>query len=381
MKYVKLVDFLDHNEGALLNEWELRVRSKLSASEATASLVLRDHLVKLIDDLKGYLYELSLGGGESSRVRGYLNAAVEDFEIHGRERAATRNYAEDQVMWEIIILRRVIMEGLTGNRQIDADLSESLNRFFEELYCSAIAAFSESIKHTQRKIIASLVHDIRNPLSTIEGSCQLLERKKLPEDTKRLILAMQYGVRRVSAILTEVLDSANIEAGKGLNFVFRECNFTEQIAILTRESEMVYGSRFKYEINSPSKEIRAILDPAMVVRLLENLISNAFKHGSSEGDVNLKIEDRNDELVMTVHNWGKPIPADKREEIFEYLSTTKGGSAEKKGWGIGLSMAKATAEGHKGSVQIESDQKKGTSFILTLPKFSRKPEETLTIII
>ena len=143
---------------------------------------------------------------------------------------------------------------------------------------------------------------------------------------------------------------------------------------------MVYGSRFKYEIDPPSKEIRGVFDSAMLVRLLENLISNGFKHGSPDGEVTLKIEDRRDELVMIVHNWGRPIPADKREEIFEYLSTTKGGG-ERKSWGIGLSMAKATAEGHKGNVRIESTQTEGTSFILTLPKFARKPEETLTIII
>src|SRR5690606_33114144 len=126
-------------------------------------------------------------------------------------------------------------------------------------------------------------------------------RSNLPEDSGRLLLAMRYGARRVGAILTEVLDLANIEAGKGLNFIFKEWNFLKDLEILKRESEMVYGSRFKYKIVPPVKEIRAVLDPAMLVRLLENLISNGFKHGHPDTDVTLKVEDRPEELVITVH--------------------------------------------------------------------------------
>lgn len=380
MKYAKLAAFLDQNEKALIDEWELRVRSELSAAEGTPSLVLRNHLAKLIEDLKGYLHEFSLGAHDTSQVS-YLRSAISVFEIHGRERAATPDYAENQLIWEIVLLRRVIMEGLRDAEDVDAELAECLTRFFEELMSAAVATFSASIKETQRRVITSLVHDIRSPLSTIHGSSELLERSQIPEDSKRLLRAMQYGIRRVGAILTEVLDSADIEAGKGLNFTFMKYDVVDELAILKRESEMVYGHRFKCEIDPPADEIMAVLDPAMLVRLLENLISNGFKHGRRDGCVTLRVENRDDELILSVHNWGEPIPKEKQDEIFDYLSTTKGGSAEKKGWGIGLSLAKAIAEGHKGTVRVESTQKKGTTFTLTLPKHARKPGESLTIIL
>jgi signal transduction histidine kinase len=372
-------NYLQNHETAIINQWELRVRSELEAAEQASSLVLRNHLARLMGDVREYLRRTS-SSDRLEEAGDAFNASISVFEKHGRERATTDNYDEDQLIWECVLLRRVVVDELLKNNLANMVIVERITRFFETVAWAAVSSFSESIKATHKKIIASLVHDIRNPLSAIGGSTHLLAHKNPDGQAQELLQSARQGLHRIGSILNEVLDNANIEAGSGLHFVFEECDFLEDLEVIRKETEAIYGSRFKYEVDAPSGHMKAVLDSALLVRLLENLIANAFKHGSHNGSVLLSAHDETDRLKLCVHNTGEPIPQEKQKRIFDFLNTTKG-SAGGKSYGIGLALAKATAEGHKGAVQLESTKDKGTTFTLIIPKFAHKPSETLTMIL
>ncbi len=378
MKAAELAaNYLQKHEAAIINQWELQARSELEAAQKAPSLVLRNHLGKLMENIQEYVRETS-PSGHLEETDDVLDSAIKVFEKHGRERATTDNYDEDQLIWESVLLRRVVIDELLKNKLANEVIVERITRFLETVEWAAVSSFSESIKATHKKIIASLVHDIRNPLSAIGGCIHLLAHKDPNEETKELLQAAQKGFLRINSILNEVLDNAIIESGSGLHFSFEECDFLQDLDVLCKETRAVYGHRFKCEIKAPFGHVKAVMDSALLVRLLENMIANAFKHGSHDGPVTFSAHDETAHFKLCVHNTGEPIPKEKQKRIFDFFSTTKG-SAGGKSYGIGLALAKATAEGHKGVVQLESSADTGTTFSLIIPKFVHRPGETLTM--
>jgi signal transduction histidine kinase len=103
-------------------------------------------------------------------------------------------------------------------------------------------------------------------------------------------------------------------------------------------------------------------------RALENLISNAFKYGDG-GLVTVRAQAAQGRLMLSVHNTGNPIAADRLDRIFEYLWREVDGKTNKatQGWGIGLPFARSVAEGHGGSIAVDSGPDTGTTFLIDVP--------------
>lgn len=100
-------------------------------------------------------------------------------------------------------------------------------------------------------------------------------------------------------------------------------------------------------------------------RALENLLTNAIKYRDGK-QVRIKADAILGRLMLSVHNGGKPIAEDQRERIFDYLRREGEGKLGV-GWGIGLPFVRSVAEGHGGSVAVDSAAGRGTTFIIDIP--------------
>ena len=110
-------------------------------------------------------------------------------------------------------------------------------------------------------------------------------------------------------------------------------------------------------------ELRFPYDPQKVQRAFTNMIKNALEH--DPGDVTVRVVDEGDEVSVNVQNWGSPIPADRLQTIFEKFNTTK---RDRKGTGLGTTIAKIFVEAHGGRVTAVSSEEEGTTFSAILPK-------------
>ncbi|UJH93015.1 ATP-binding protein [Antarcticibacterium sp. 1MA-6-2] len=103
-------------------------------------------------------------------------------------------------------------------------------------------------------------------------------------------------------------------------------------------------------------------------------MTNAVKYGASDKPITVSIKNDNEKVILQVHNFGNPISPENREEIFNFLNRLDCESgSELQSWGIGLTFVKMAAEAHGGHVELESDEEKGTTFSVILPKHSNKP--------
>ena len=114
-----------------------------------------------------------------------------------------------------------------------------------------------------------------------------------------------------------------------------------------------------------------------------NLIANAVKFGYENSPVTVNLEDMGERVRITVHDRGDPIAAKDMHNIFTFFSsgTKNPKDAEKKGWGLGLSLIKSIAKHHGGEAIIESSAETGTTIGMTLKKDFHRPGDTLSVLI
>jgi signal transduction histidine kinase len=95
---------------------------------------------------------------------------------------------------------------------------------------------------------------------------------------------------------------------------------------------------------------------------------NAVKYGAHGTPITLTLQQTETHISLTIHNEGNPIALDAQSILFQQFRRTSA-AEDQTGWGLGLFLAKSITEAHQGTIEVESAQGKGTSFIVKLPKF------------
>jgi signal transduction histidine kinase len=276
-------------------------------------------------------------------------------------------FRADQLILEYQLFRDAICE---ASRQHDVRFSNDEWRVIEVSIDSAVRdavrEFSLIHEGMRERLAATLSHDMRNPLSLILAGTQLIARSPDIEVARRMAAKIEIGARRIEGMLTQLVDALTFESVIKLPMVLSEFDVIELLHTVAQE----------FNVASADK-IAVLSQPPMVGywcrnslhRALENLVTNALKYGDGEL-VRLKADIMRGRLILSVHNSGNAIAADQRERIFEYLRREGEGNMAQ-GWGIGLPFVRSVAEGHGGSVAVDSSAASGTTFIIDIPQDCR----------
>jgi two-component system, OmpR family, sensor kinase len=269
----------------------------------------------------------------------------------------------------------------TCRRLASGDLGERVNLPDRRDEVGQLAAafddMAERIEATfaaQKRFTADAAHELRTPLTALGGSLEVLARgsKNDPESFDRLIQGMHREVLRLGRLSEQLLDMSRLEAPIALNYqdirlkrFFEE--FESQAGHLARERDL------EIEEGPPDTTLHA--DPDTVKQALFNLADNAAQHTPPGGKINLGWRENNGSVEVWVADDGEGIPPDDIPHIFEpFYRGDRSRSRRRGGTGLGLALVRNIAESHGGEVRVESEEGRGTRFILAVPKEPRFPE-------
>jgi len=256
----------------------------------------------------------------------------------------------------------------------------------------------KEIDSMKSRFFANISHEFRTPLTLIMGPLQKMIGKAAGNTDKQELTMMQRNVRRLQQLINQLLDLSKLEAGR-MQLQCSEMNIVEWGRMHVQSFESLARQRkinFIFEQEQP--EIICFFDPEKMARVLNNLLSNAFKFTGKGGVISVKVcspqsaissrqsavtgdltEDCKDQCVgIKISDTGPGIPAEKLPHIFDRFYQTDGSQTRKhEGTGIGLALVKELVELHHGSITVESIESKGTTFSIVLPlgKEHLKPEE------
>jgi signal transduction histidine kinase len=356
-------DRLKQNALRIMQIWEKRARDLVGASIHHESLVLQNSLPLYLNQL---VDELST---EIDRTPARIKAdRIESDRIgkqHGRERAGYADYSISELIFEYHILRQVIFEVLEEEAPLEMRERDIIINSIEQAVNDAATQFSQTLRDIQELFMVTLTHDLRGSINTVKLGTQLILRRLERGDSHLEVAArMISAIDRMDSMIQNLLDASRLRAGQSLKLEFAECDLDRLIQDLVEDLRFTYGERFIIVSDSP---VRIYCSHKEIRRVIENLAINAVKYGTPNTPITLAIEQTKTHINLTVHNEGNPIAPDAQSILFQQFRRTISAN-EQTGWGLGLFLAKRITEAHQGTIEVESTEAKGTSFIIKLPK-------------
>lgn len=262
--------------------------------------------------------------------------------------------------------RRMPLESPDGNKLL---LSISTNIDKVKHYQQE----SEKALKLRTEFFSVMSHEIKTPLNALMGMAELLIKRKPRKDQFKLLQTIHFSARNLVALVNDVLDFSKIEAGMSEldddNVNLYE--LLEHIRLSYRPKAAAKKVDLKLKIDE--KVPRFIKgDVIKLSQIFNNLVSNAVKFtekGSVEIKVGLKEEtDQLSHIKFVVKDTGMGIPSDKQSMVFEpFKQALKSTSRMYGGTGLGLSIVKNLVALHNGTIDVKSEEGKGTAFSVILP--------------
>jgi PAS domain S-box-containing protein len=261
-----------------------------------------------------------------------------------------------------------VAEDVTRRRQAEVALQVALDR--ERQAVEELTA----LDRTKSDFVSSVSHELRTPLASVLGYAEMLEDGAAGDLTERqleLVGRVDRNGRRLLSLIEDLLLNSRIEAGR-LRLEPRRCDLSDVVASAWTSVATVTSQReLARDIDVSPRPLWVEGDPAALERMVTNLLSNAVKFTPDGGRVSLAAhpDDRDPGTVrLVVSDSGMGIPPADHERVFaRFFRSSAANERAIQGSGLGLSIVRAIAEGHGGSVAVESAPDAGSTFTVTLP--------------
>ncbi|TVQ62814.1 MAG: PAS domain S-box protein [Spirulina sp. DLM2.Bin59] len=269
--------------------------------------------------------------------------------------------------------------------------SVAINWYGKRAYLLSLMDITErkAIEQMKDEFISIASHELRTPLTSIRGSLGLLATGRLGQLSDKGQQMLEIAVNntdRLTRLLNDILDLERIESGR-IKIIKRRCDALEliqqaaQAMVSMAEQNQItlclecdqqrfatYPPPERTVAGEPPFPIYVWVDPDQILQTLTNLISNAIKFSERDRGIWINVTPHPDQVIFSVHDQGRGIPADKCEAIFgRFQQVDASDSREKGGTGLGLSICREIVQRHGGDIWVTSTLGEGSSFYFSIP--------------
>jgi len=256
-------------------------------------------------------------------------------------------------------------ESIVGTITTIEDVTE---RTLREQEMARAREEAENANRAKDKLLATLSHDLRTPLSAIIGWAGIIGKRAMePDIVAKGIRTIESNSRVQLQLIDELLDVSRLESGK-VELSVQETNIVEIIhAAIDAVVPSADAKDVRIESDIPSEDNFCFVDPKRVYQIVWNLLSNAVKFTPKGGCVHVFLKFMGDDVQLTVSDSGIGMNPEDLGRVFEPLWQSNNAWGHG-GLGLGLSIAKQFVQLHGGSITVQSKgPEKGATFIVTLP--------------
>jgi signal transduction histidine kinase len=218
-----------------------------------------------------------------------------------------------------------------------------------------------------------IVHDLRNPLTALTANLDLIGKTMnnpaFPDAPPRFLAGARLAGQRMTGMIDDLLNVSKFEAGE-----LRLVQAPVYLPTLLGDKIESYRSQAEKEsktlsLNAPAAMPTVLADGGLIGRVVDNLLSNAFKYTDSGGTIAVEAENRGKDIVVRVRDNGQGIPPEFVSKIFtKFVQVTQpDGAPLRKGTGLGLAFCRLAVEAHGGKIRVDSEPGHGSTFAFTLP--------------
>lgn len=343
---------------------------------------------------------------EKSRIKTIINCMVDGILVCDREScivlcnpAASRmlNSTEENLLGKHLShcnlpneLSNIIEKGIKANEKGYISVSQELS--IGDAYLRAHTApvrndigeiigsvtvlqdisYLKELDRMKSEFIAMVTHELRAPIAAIEQQLTVILNRiagDLTEKQEKILSRAKERVKGLLDLIKDLLDLSKIEAGKMVQY--KEPLYLEDVIqkVVDLMKEEVERKRIDLQISFQSKRSIIHADRNSMEGIFTNLISNAIKYTPEGGRISIILSEEGNFIKSQVSDTGIGIKKDDLPRIFDKFYRVKTSQTrEVVGTGLGLSIVKSIVDAHMGSISVESEEGKGTTFTILLPK-------------
>jgi signal transduction histidine kinase len=234
----------------------------------------------------------------------------------------------------------------------------------------------EEADRLKDEFLASISHDLRNPLTAVAAIAQLLDRRLdrgatiEPERLRASLGSIKSSASQMTNLVDQLLDYARLQLDRPLDLNRQLTDLVELVQNVVASHETV-SDRHQITLDVVEASLVGLWDRNRLERVLQNLVGNAIKYSPLGGEVNVKLwrelDGTSPWAVVAVRDSGVGIPAAELPHLFEQFYRATNVSGRIAGTGIGLANARRVVEQHAGRIEVESEEGRGSTFTVRLP--------------
>src|SRR5699024_7744957 len=255
-----------------------------------------------------------------------------------------------------------------GNYHLKLDLNrrDEIGRL-----ANHFSKMADSLRRTEEKrqdFVSNVSHEIQSPLTSIQGFSTALREEDLHENlSQHYVAIIERESKRLSALGKQLLTLSFLESDVDKKSWTR-CDIESQLEDVVSTTEWQWREK-RLTVEMDTEPFTVWGDPKLLQQVWMNLVSNAIRYTEAGGTVTIRTRrDREGGVGVTVTDTGIGIAAEETEQIFErFYKVDKARTRTEKSTGLGLSIVKKIVEWHDGTIMVESEPGKGSTFEVVLP--------------
>jgi len=227
----------------------------------------------------------------------------------------------------------------------------------------------QELDQLKTEFFANVSHELRTPLTLSLGPLESLLKAERTPDQERHLKALHRNQLRLLRLINQLLDVAKVESGRNRAEYSRQDLVGLVRSVVTEVENAARAKGLEIELIAPLQPVWLYLDREKLEQAMLNLLSNAFKFTEEGGRIQVSVREEDDSARISVSDTGVGIARDKLHTIFDRFAQVDGSETRRySGTGIGLALVKSHVELHGGTIDVESEQGKGTIFTISLPR-------------
>ncbi|MEK4027472.1 MULTISPECIES: cell wall metabolism sensor histidine kinase WalK [Bacillaceae] len=227
----------------------------------------------------------------------------------------------------------------------------------------------EKIEMDRREFVANVSHELRTPLTTMRSYLEALADGAWQDAdiAPHFLEVTQTETERMIRLVNDLLQLSKFDS-RDYQLTKKDVDFTEFFNRIIDRFEMTKSQDVTFKRKLPRYPIYVEIDTDKLTQVIDNIISNALKYSPEGGQITFKVEEKSDQIEISIRDQGMGIPKKNLERIFErFYRVDRARSRKMGGTGLGLAIAKEIITAHEGHIWATSAEGKGTTIFFTLP--------------
>ena len=326
------------------------------------ALSYHESLTSLSDSLQKIARQQELDETEaqlSLRRQEEVNRLLKEKQEQQQSRIAAQNWliaAGAGIIIVILISMYLLYRSNVERREINAELESQRKRL-------------EELNRVKEKMLAVISHDLRSPMTSMQGLLYLLRendlsREEISEMAAKLEVSLKHNINMMDNMLVWAREQMS-----GLELDPEKVNAHGVAANVIDNNELQADDKGIRLLNRVPEDLTVEADKNLLELILRNLISNSIKFSREGDEVIVQAEaTANDRVVFRVSDTGIGIPEEKQEKLFSMNGGSREGTGNEKGSGLGLKLCREFVEKQGGEIDFETAEGEGTTFTFSLGK-------------